>query len=93
MQTVAASLSSTTVLSSTAAACDHLDHVKTQMPYALLVAALGMVVGDLGTALGLPVWVALLAGVGVLWLVLKIFGTTVRDTPVSESAPGEAPAG
>ena len=86
-------ISDTTVLSSTAAACDHLDHVKAQMPYALLVAVLGMVVGDLGTALGLPVWVALLAGVGVLWLVLKIFGTSVRDTPVSESGPGEAPAG
>ena len=86
-------ISDTTVLSSTAAACDHLDHVKTQMPYALLVAVLGMVVGDLGTALGLPVWVALLAGVGVLWLVLKIFGTSVRDASVSQPAPGETPAG
>jgi len=86
-------ISDTTVLSSTAAACDHLDHVKTQMPYAVLVAVLGMVVGDLGTALGLPVWVALLAGVGVLWLVLKIFGTSVRDASVSQPAPGETPAG
>lgn len=29
-------LSDTTILSSTGAACDHLDHVKTQLPYALI---------------------------------------------------------
>ncbi len=33
-------LSDTTVLSSLGAACDHMDHVKTQIPYALVVAVL-----------------------------------------------------
>jgi Na+/H+ antiporter NhaC len=33
-------LSDTTVLSSLGSACDHMDHVKTQLPYALVVAAL-----------------------------------------------------
>jgi Na+/H+ antiporter NhaC len=33
-------LSDTTVLSSLGSACDHMDHVKTQLPYALAVAAL-----------------------------------------------------
>ncbi|MCP4723605.1 MAG: transporter, partial [bacterium] len=32
-------LSDTTVLSSLGAACDHIDHVKTQLPYALIVAS------------------------------------------------------
>ena len=32
-------LSDTTVLSSLGAACDHIDHVETQLPYALVVAA------------------------------------------------------
>jgi Na+/H+ antiporter NhaC len=32
-------LSDTTVLSSLGSACDHMDHVKTQMPYALMAAA------------------------------------------------------
>ena len=73
-------ISDTTVLSSTAAACDHLDHVKTQLPYAFLVATLGVILGDLGTALGLPVWVALLLGVAGLWLVLKLLGTSVQHT-------------
>jgi len=75
-------ISDTTVLSSTAAACDHVDHVKTQLPYAFLVAGLGMVLGDLGTALGLPVWVALLVAVGVLVGALRLLGTSVKREDV-----------
>ena len=33
-------ISDTTVMSSMASACDHLDHVRTQLPYALLAAAI-----------------------------------------------------
>lgn len=36
-------LSDTTVLSSLGAACDHMDHVKTQIPYALVVAAVASI--------------------------------------------------
>jgi Na+/H+ antiporter NhaC len=35
-------LSDTTVLSSLGSACDHIDHVRTQLPYALLVAAIAI---------------------------------------------------
>jgi Na+/H+ antiporter NhaC len=35
-------ISDTTVLSSTASGCDHVDHVRTQLPYALIVAVVGM---------------------------------------------------
>ena len=72
-------ISDTTVLSSTAAACDHVDHVKTQLPYALVVALVAMVVGDLGTALGLPVWVALLGSIAILAGGLKLLGTSVAE--------------
>jgi Na+/H+ antiporter NhaC len=72
-------ISDTTVLSSTAAACDHLDHVRTQLPYAVMVALLSMVVGDVGTALGLPVWVALFGSIAILAGGLKLFGTSVRE--------------
>ena len=72
-------ISDTTVLSSTAAACDHLDHVRTQLPYAVAVALLSMVVGDVGTALGLPVWVALFGSIAILAGGLKLFGTSVRE--------------
>jgi Na+/H+ antiporter NhaC len=72
-------ISDTTVLSSTASACDHVDHVRTQLPYALLVGVVGMAVGNVGTAYGLPVWVALLLGVGVLYAFLRFFGTSDLD--------------
>ncbi len=80
-------ISDTTVLSSTAAACDHIDHVRTQMPYALVVGAVGLVLGSIGTALGLPTWIALLAGLASLAALLFFFGT-----PIGEARPGtEAP--
>ena len=81
-------ISDTTVLSSTAAACDHVDHVRTQLPYAVLVGAVGLVLGSVGTSLGLPNWIALLGGVAVLAVVLRFFGT-----PVAEIGRDDAVAG
>ena len=40
----ASAISDTTILSSMGAACDHIDHVKTQLPYALLNAGISLVV-------------------------------------------------
>ena len=72
-------ISDTTVLSSTAAACDHVDHVRTQLPYAALVGVVGLLLGSVGTALGLPTWIALLSGVAALALFLRAFGTPVPE--------------
>ena len=74
-------ISDTTVLTSTASGCDHVDHVRTQLPYALLVAVIGMLVGDIPTAYGLPNWVSLLLGCVGLWLVLRIFGKKPEEHP------------
>ncbi len=74
-------ISDTTVLSSTASACDHVDHVRTQLPYALLVAVVSMGLGDIGTAYGLPNWAALGGGIALLWAFLHFRG---------ERAQGEA---
>ena len=72
-------ISDTTVLSSTATACDHVDHVRTQLPYALLVAVPAMVFGDIGTAYGLPVWASFAIAVPILWTYLRIRGITVPE--------------
>jgi Na+/H+ antiporter NhaC len=72
-------ISDTTVLSSTASACDHVDHVRTQLPYAVVVAAVGMLLGDIGTAFGLPNWIALVGGVVLLWLFLRFVGFRARE--------------
>jgi Na+/H+ antiporter NhaC len=72
-------ISDTTVLSSTASGCDHVDHVKTQLPYALIVGGIGMVLGNIGTAYGLSPWIALGGGSLVLVGILYFIGKPVKD--------------
>ncbi len=72
-------ISDTTILSSMATGCDHTDHVRTQLPYALLAAGVGILAGDIPTALGLPWWVAIPIGLAILWLILRIWGRKVPD--------------
>ncbi len=67
-------ISDTTVLSSMASSSDHVDHVNTQLPYAVVVALVGMAVGDVPTAFGLPYWVSWIAGTAILAGILFLFG-------------------
>ena len=84
-------ISDTTVLSSMASACDHMDHVRTQLPYAMLVGVTGILVGDLATAYGLPWPFSYLLGGTILFLVLRYFGRHDLDSPQWEE-PAGAPA-
>ena len=70
-------ISDTTIMSSLASSCNHLQHVATQMPYALTVGAVALLIGVLPTALGLPSWAAFLMGFVVLWLVVRLVGKKV----------------
>jgi Na+/H+ antiporter NhaC len=83
-------ISDTTVMSSMASACDHVDHVRTQLPYAVLVAVVGMLLGDIPTAYGLSPWVSLAAGAVVLLVVLRVFGRSTDTGPSREISPDEA---
>ncbi len=55
-------ISDTTIMSSAASACDHLAHVRTQLPYSLAVAGLALVGGYLPAGLGFGKWVGILGG-------------------------------
>ena len=70
-------ISDTTIMSSLASSCNHMQHVSTQMPYALTVGATALLMGVLPTALGLSSWVAFLTGFAVLWLVVRFVGKKV----------------
>ena len=72
-------ISDTTVMSSLSAGCDHIEHVRTQLPYALLagVAALGF--GTLPISFGLPWWVGMLGATAVTVVGLRILGQPVED--------------
>lgn len=63
-------ISDTTVLSSQASGCDHVAHVRTQMPYALLVAGISVICGTIPVGFGVSVWLMLPVGLAaiVVWL-------------------------
>ena len=67
-------ISDTTVLSSMASGCDHIEHVRTQMPYALLVGSVAIAVGTIPGAYGVPPIVSIIAGALILVSVLGYFG-------------------
>ena len=67
-------ISDTTIMSSMASGCNHLQHVKTQMPYALTVGVVALFVGVLPTALGLPSWMSFLIAITALWMIVRFVG-------------------
>jgi Na+/H+ antiporter NhaC len=67
-------ISDTTILSSLASDCDHIEHVRTQMPYALLVGAVAVLVCLLPVGYGLPWWAGLLLAVVALGGFLHFVG-------------------
>jgi Na+/H+ antiporter NhaC len=77
----ASPISDTTVLSSMASGCDHIDHVRTQLPYALIVAGVAMVIGEIPAALGFSPWIALVVGAAILYGILRVWGRPVEPTP------------
>ena len=70
-------ISDTTIMSSLSSQCDHLQHVGTQMPYALTVGATALLLGVLPSALGLPSWAAFLLAYSTLGLVVRFIGKKV----------------
>lgn len=70
-------ISDTTILSSMGAGCDHIDHVRTQLTYAVTVAALAILTGYLPAGLGLPVTLTLPMGILALLLVIRFAGKKV----------------
>ena len=73
-------ISDTTILSSLASGCDHIEHVRTQLPYALTVGGTAILFGSLMTALGSPWWLGISLGLLVLWLILRFYGKPSRLT-------------
>ncbi|MFC1777800.1 Na+/H+ antiporter NhaC family protein [Pseudomonadota bacterium] len=67
-------ISDTTILSSLASGCDHIEHVRTQLPYAMTVGGVAILIGSIPTALGLPWWLGMSIGLLILWLILKYYG-------------------
>lgn len=73
-------ISDTTILSSMGAGSNLIDHVKTQLPYALAVGIISIVFGYIPSAMGLNIWIILpitfIAIIGMVFLLGKKVETT-----------------
>jgi Na+/H+ antiporter NhaC len=83
-------ISDTTILSSMASGCDHVEHVRTQLPYALSVGTVAILFGTLPAGFGMPFWVGLLVGAGLLYGLLRVVGTPIPTYPPEREVAGEA---
>ena len=68
-------ISDTTILSSMASGCDHIEHVRTQLPYALSVGLVALLLCTLPAGFGVPWWALLPVAAAVLIGVLFLAGT------------------
>lgn len=67
-------ISDTTILSSLASSCNHIEHVRSQMPYAITVGLISLVIGTVPATFGIPFLICLPMGVLVMYLVIRRFG-------------------
>ncbi len=67
-------ISDTTILSSLASSCNHIEHVRTQLPYALTVGGIAIGAGTIPSAYGIPGYITFPAGVFLLFLIVHFFG-------------------
>lgn len=67
-------ISDTTILSSLASECDHIAHVKTQLPYAITVGITSIFVGGIVTVFSDLWWLNYLIGIVALYLVVVLVG-------------------
>jgi len=72
-------LSDTTIMSSMASASDHMDHVKTQLPYALFGAGLALIFGFIPAGLGISAYILLPIGLIVMYLLFNKFGKNIEN--------------
>lgn len=71
-------IADTTILSSLASKCNHIDHVNSQLPYAILVGSISLLLGSIPVAYGLNPFIAIGLIFIVLVIFLKVFGKKVE---------------
>ncbi len=72
-------LSDTTILSSRASGSDHMAHVWTQAPYALLAATVSVIAGTIPVGFGLPIWFVLPSAICLLCTIHFFLARPVTD--------------
>jgi Na+/H+ antiporter NhaC len=80
-------ISDTTILSSLASGCNHIDHVKTQLPYAIAVALVANLVCTNLSSWGVHWLLVYFIGAAILWGIIKLIGkkNEVEAVPAAEA--------
>jgi len=84
-------ISDTTILSSMASGCDHIAHVRTQLPYALTMGLLAIAVGIVPAGHGLNPWLANVLGIGVITGTVIYLGRERAARRAAAAAADSAP--
>ncbi len=72
-------ISDTTFISSLSAGCNYIEHVSTQLPYALLAGAAALGFGTLHISSELPWWVGMLGAAALTAIGLRVLGQRAPD--------------
>ena len=79
-------ISDTTILSSMGTSCNHIDHVQTQIYYAIFVAIVAVVFGYIPAGFGVPWYVCGVMGIIVMFIGLRILGEKVDFDEAEEAS-------
>jgi Na+/H+ antiporter NhaC len=71
-------ISDTSILSSMGSACDHMDHINTQLAYAIVVAFIAILCGYIPAAMGFSMYLVLPLAILVTALVVRFYGKKVE---------------
>jgi len=71
-------ISDTTIMSSMASGADHIDHVRTQLPYAFIVGGISILFGYLPVGYGMPGWIMLIIGAALIFLLVRFVGKKIE---------------
>jgi Na+/H+ antiporter NhaC len=66
-------------------ACDHIEHTKTQLFYAITVASISILFGYIPVGLGMPIYVVLPIALLVIVGVVHFFGKSVKDIAMEKT--------
>ncbi len=76
-------ISDTTILSSMGTSCNHIDHVSTQIYYAIFVAAIAIIFGYIPAGFGIQWYISIPVAIVVMYIGLRVLGEKV---PFDEAA-------
>ena len=71
-------ISDTTIMSSMASGCNHIDHVTTQFPYAIVVASIALLIGTIPTGYGISPFIMIPIGIAMVFLCITLLGRKVN---------------